>query len=119
MASTGAIGIKNAGSVEDTGTVFVGLYLILFASILFIYELAQVCPCSALDNLWKRNFGFLYGPNGKGLYMCFISILSFGLSNPYDLALATGFCVGFFGILIMVLAWKYPENFDKKEKYVP
>lgn len=69
MAATGALGVGAVDSEKDIGVVFVGLYMILFAAILFCYETIQIKPCAALDNFYKRNFGFLYGPMGKGLYM--------------------------------------------------
>lgn len=69
VAATGALGVKDSNSVNDTGVIFVGIYLIVFAAILFAYEMAQICPIEAFDLPMKRNFGFLYGPNGKGLYM--------------------------------------------------
>ncbi len=73
LAATGAYAVKNSGAetnIDDrTGLVFVALYLILFSSILFTYEMIQIRPCEAVDNYYKKNFGFLYGPTGKGFYM--------------------------------------------------
>jgi hypothetical protein len=69
MACAGALGIKNANNVNDTGLVFIGLYMHIFAAILFCYEAIQIRPCDVLDTFYKRNFGFLYGPNGKGAYL--------------------------------------------------
>lgn len=69
MAATGALGIASANSVNDTGAVFVGIYMILFAAIVFIYEVAQIFPSKKLDDLIKVNFGFLYGIIGKGLFI--------------------------------------------------
>lgn len=69
MAAAGALGIKDANSVNDTGLVFIGLYMHIFAAILFCYEAIQIRPCEILDTFYKRNFGFLYGPNGKGAYL--------------------------------------------------
>lgn len=66
-AASGALGVKNAGS--DAGLGFIGLYLILFSAILFTFEVIQIRPCEALDNIYKRNFGFLYGMNGKCTYI--------------------------------------------------
>jgi hypothetical protein len=69
MAACGAFIVKDSNSVDDTGSVFIGIYMVLFAAILFCYELIQVKPIAKLDNVYKENFGFLYGPNGRGLYM--------------------------------------------------
>jgi hypothetical protein len=69
MAATGVLGLGEADTADDTGMVFVALYMILFGAILFSHELGQICPVSAVENVMKKNFGFLYGPNGKGLFM--------------------------------------------------
>jgi hypothetical protein len=68
MAATGALGVGSANNINDTGVIFVGIYMILFAAILFIFEVSQFCSGSSVDILMKRNFGFLYGHIGKGLY---------------------------------------------------
>ena len=65
----GAEGIALATSINDTANVFVGLYMILFATILFTYECIQLCPCAYLDTVYKKNFGFLYGTFTKAAYM--------------------------------------------------
>lgn len=69
MAATGALGIGGSDNVDDTGVVFVGIYLIVFAAILTFFEIAQLCPGGRLDEFVKRNFGFLYGNIGKGLFL--------------------------------------------------
>ena len=76
MGATGVLGIAAADSASDTGVVFIGLYMLVFSLILLIFEINQLRPNSGVDNLWKRNFGFLYGPVGKGLYMIFIGEVS-------------------------------------------
>jgi hypothetical protein len=69
LAAVGALGIGASNNVDDTGVIFVGIYMILFAAIEFIFEVSQVMPCEALDIIVKRNFGFLYGVIGKGLFI--------------------------------------------------
>mmetsp|Transcript_171 Transcript_171/g.142 ORF Transcript_171/g.142 Transcript_171/m.142 type:complete len:201 (-) Transcript_171:18-620(-) len=119
MCACGALGVANSTSVTDTGVVFVGIYMLIFGAILFLYEIAQIAPCSALDLLLKRNFGFLYGTFGKGAYLLFMGILAFGLSTPRNLAIGTGVVVAFGGVLQCLLFLYRPNWFDKKEKYVP
>jgi hypothetical protein len=65
----GALAITSADSAKDAGSIFVGLYMILFAIILFTFEVLQLMPLEALDNIYKKNFGFLYGNLGKSFYM--------------------------------------------------
>ncbi len=69
MAACGAFIVKGSDSVNDTGSVFIGIYMVLFAAIMFCYELIQIKPIEKLDNIYKENFGFLYGPNGRGIYL--------------------------------------------------
>mmetsp|Transcript_35127 Transcript_35127/g.35765 ORF Transcript_35127/g.35765 Transcript_35127/m.35765 type:complete len:183 (-) Transcript_35127:154-702(-) len=119
MSATGALGVGHAQSASDTGNVFVGIYMILFASILFTFEIIQIRPCTSIDEFYKKNFGFLYGMIGKGLYTFFIAILSFGLSYPKTLSIATGVVVSFVGLGQIILYMKFPQYFDIKEKYQP
>jgi hypothetical protein len=118
-AACGALGIANTTSVKDTALVFVGLYMILFAAIIFLYELIQIRPCGYIDEVWKKNFGFLYGQGGKSLFIIFMAILAFGISEPKAMAISTGVLVLFAGVMQGVIYWKWPEYFDQKEKYVP
>ena len=90
MSATGVLGIMGSSSVADVSTVIVGLYMILFAGILAIFELIQIYPCSAVDFVYKKNFGFLYGLMGKSGFTIFMAVLSFGITNPQQLAVATG-----------------------------
>lgn len=68
MAATGALGVGSADSINDTGNIFVGIYMFLFACIAFIFEVVQFCPGSSIEIIIRRNFGFLYGTIGKSLY---------------------------------------------------
>eukprot|EP01033_Poteriospumella_lacustris_P013209 gene13209-9460_t len=119
MAATGALGIGNANNVNDSGVIFVGIYLIVFAGILTVFEISQLCPGGRLDDFVKRNFGFLYGNIGKGLYLLFVGILCFGLSEPRQLAIAAGVLIAAWGLASILIAMKFPEYFDKKEKFTP
>ena len=69
IAATGAIAIGDVNNVDDSGQVFVGLYMILFSAILFAFEVLQMKPNNNLDEIYKRNFGFLYGNIGKPCYL--------------------------------------------------
>jgi hypothetical protein len=119
MAATGALGVKFSAGVTDTGNAFVGVYMCLFAAILFSFEIIQLYPCDAIDGFYKRNFGFLYGVMGKSAYTCFMAILCFGLRKPWDLAMPCGIVVFAFGLFQVAYHWRFPDHFDKKEKYVP
>ncbi|RYG62484.1 hypothetical protein EON64_17785 [archaeon] len=110
MAATGAIGIANTDSINDTGVIFVGIYMLLFASVQFVFEISQLCPSSSLNTVMKKNFGFLYGTIGKGLFMLFMGILAFGL-NPSgkqakSMAIACGILVSAWGVLLILIYLK-------------
>lgn len=90
MSLTGALAIKNVQSFTDASTIIVGLYMILFAAMLAIFEIIQIYPIRFFDAFYKRNFGFLYGLMGKSGFTVFMAILSFAITNPQSLALATG-----------------------------
>ena len=69
LAATGALGVISADGVDSTGTVFVGLYLLIFSAIEFTWEVAQLMPAdNYVDMAMKKNFGFLYGTVGLGLF---------------------------------------------------
>jgi hypothetical protein len=119
MAAVGVLGVLNANNVDDTGVIFVGIYLVIFAGIEFMYELAQVQPLESLDTLVKKNFGFLYGLNGRGCFFLLVGVLCFGLSTPRQLAIAAGVTIAFWGCLIMVVGLLKPDYFPRKEKYIP
>ena len=72
VAANGAIAIGKSNDASDAGTVFVGLYMILFAAILFLYEAIQMHPIDSVDLVFKKNFGFLYGHIGKACYLLFV-----------------------------------------------
>mmetsp|Transcript_107925 Transcript_107925/g.232487 ORF Transcript_107925/g.232487 Transcript_107925/m.232487 type:complete len:185 (-) Transcript_107925:105-659(-) len=118
MAASGALVVGQANSVNDTGVVFIGLYMCLFAAILFLYELIQIKPIEKVDRVYKENFGFLYGPNGRGIYMFFTAIIAFGMRD-FALALATGILVAAWGICVIGIHMKWPDYFDVKIKYKP
>jgi len=60
LAYTGAAGIIYAQSISDgtvgstaskqaSSMVFQGIYMLMFAALLFIYESVQLCPCEFID----------------------------------------------------------------------
>jgi len=119
MAATGALGVRMADGVNDAGVVFVGIYMCLFALILFSFEVVQICPCTFFDDIMKKNFGFLYGTIGKSLYTMFMAVLCFGLTKPADISLACGIIVGVWGPVQVAYYYRFPDHFDRKEKYLP
>lgn len=82
LAFTGAVGIKQSNVTNANAAasiIFIGIYMIVFAATLFIYELLKISPASMstyTDSIFKKNFGFLYGAYGRGFYL----IMSVNLS---------------------------------------
>jgi|LauGreSBDMM110SN_4_FD.fasta_scaffold148163_1 Trk-type K+ transport system membrane component len=59
LAACGALALKETG--EDPQVAFMGIYVFIFATVLFLYEALQILPFPSLDFMYKKNFGFLYG----------------------------------------------------------
>ena len=129
MAATGALGVKYATEKDDEESsteveekaqnVFVGIYMCLFAFILCFFELVQLVKIEFLQDALKRNFGFLYGKAGKCMYILFMAVICFGLSEPKDVSLACGIIVGVWGPAQFVYFLRFPDHFDNVEKYKP
>ena len=123
MGATGVLGIQNAedaGDEEDSNTIFLGMYLIIFAAILIFYEFVSICGISFIDRFLRNNVGFMYSVYGRGMYMLFIAILCFSITDPKDLAIGTGCGVAFAGVLQIGLYFRWPgyfkdENGNKEE----
>lgn len=86
------IQVHRAG-LQDFSEPFLACYMIMFAVLLFIYELMWWSPFPNLNKGMRKNFGFLYGLRGKGLYLIFVAFLCFGLgkdASVKELNYATG-----------------------------
>ena len=69
MAFTALYALSHLDGFSEIGKVFVGVYMLCFAGVLFSFELIHITPIEALNNIYRRNFGFLYGTKGKGLFI--------------------------------------------------
>merc|ERR1719181_1464171 len=92
----------------------VSLYLLLFSATWFAFEASQVRPCPPVVFHLKRNFGFLFHPLGKALFIIFCAFLNFGVQAS-TLGLATGVCVAADGVVLILLYFKYPEMYPADE----
>ncbi|EWM25099.1 Golgi apparatus membrane protein TVP15 [Nannochloropsis gaditana] len=70
MAFSAVNGILKIAQLQ-LDTFFVALYMFIFAAILFFFELCQFKYVAFIDNVFRRNFGFMYGSRGKALYIIF------------------------------------------------
>ena len=86
--------------------------MILFAVLLFFYELMWWKAIPAVNKNLRMNFGFLYGVMGKALYLIFVAFLVIGLKDDVSvkfLRWMTGGCFLGTGILMLFCHFTKPE----------
>lgn len=124
MAATGILALLDFSGTSggDYTEVFLSTYMIIFAVLLFLYELMWWQGIPPINRIMRKNFGFLYGVRGKGFYMIFIAFLTLGLRNTslnQVLLWATGIsflALGTFHVVLtfvkpdLVLAYKPPTS---------
>lgn len=98
----------------NIGAVFICVYMMIFSSMLLVFEAIQVRHVESLDHMYRRNFGFLYDTKGKAFFIIFIAFLSFGLEAPKGLAVATGILFCCLGSIEIAMYLKYPELWSYK-----
>ena len=113
MGTLGAMTVINnkPSDLNDLTICFLGIYMIIFAAILFLYELCWWQPFPAINRTFRKNFGFMYGLRSKGFYLVFIAFLTIGLYDDEKLSIkgldwAAGIgwlATGFFLIFVSVL----------------
>lgn len=114
MAAAGALSLAALDTSDNPASdFFVGLYVILFAAILFVHEVNLMFPVQTIDQILRKNFGFLFKALGKGAFILFIAFLNFGLSTDNDLGMATGICLCIVGAGYILLYLRNPEFFDE------
>lgn len=93
--------------------VFSVLYTLMFAIILVGYEMRTM----AVDEQLRANFGFMYGPWGRCLFLCLISIFPLGMQGVYGvLVSALGFINAYFNYFVIT---KHPSFTRGVPDYVP
>jgi len=103
----------------DFSEPFLAFYMILFAVLLFCYELMWWSPLTGLNDNMRKNFGFMYGLRGKGLYLIFVAFLCFGLGREARVMILnyfTGIAFLIGGLLHMFVICYKPEI---AQKYQP
>ena len=95
--------------VDQSGKVFVAVYMIFFAALLLLFEVNQVRHIEYVDHMFQRNFGFMYNTSGHALFIIFIAFLSFGLGEPQLLCYVTGISLALLGFAKFFLYLQYPE----------
>ncbi|TMW62928.1 hypothetical protein Poli38472_005546 [Pythium oligandrum] len=88
-------------------------YTIFFALLLIGYELRTI----SLDNFLRLNYGFMYNPWGRCLFLCMISIFPFGMVGVYGVLVSlTGFANAYFNYYVIT---KHPSFTRGIPDYVP
>mmetsp|Transcript_8517 Transcript_8517/g.12444 ORF Transcript_8517/g.12444 Transcript_8517/m.12444 type:complete len:199 (-) Transcript_8517:160-756(-) len=103
-------------STDDYSEAFLAAYMICFATLLFLYELMWWTAIPKINKALRRNFGFLYGLIGKGLYLVFVAFLCLGLgddNNVKELTWATGIAFLAFGVLHIFVSFGMPLVAEK------
>jgi COPI associated protein len=85
-AMMAALGVLTLISVHKNGVdglsePFLAAYMVMFAILLFVYELMWWRAMPGLNKSLRKNFGFLYGLRGKGFYLIFVAFLCLGLGK--------------------------------------
>ena len=114
MAALGVLTLLEFNSITDTAAAFLAAYMIVFAILLFTYEVMWWAAIPWLNKMLRKNFGFLYGLKGKGMYLIFVAFLTLGLKNDdfgqliKILTLATGISYLAVGVLHLFLVCVHP-----------
>ena len=114
MAALGVITLIeiHGSGVGDLSEPFLAVYMVLFALLLFVYECMWWSSIPWVNKSLRKNFGFLYGLKGKGLYLIFVACLCLGLGKDAKVTLlnySTGAAYLFGGGLHWFLICFHPE----------
>jgi hypothetical protein len=61
MLMTALFGLSKVDGFGDLNKMFVGIYMVCFSVMLLLFEIIKIQPMVAIDHMYQRNFGFLYG----------------------------------------------------------
>jgi len=83
MTALGVLAILeiNLKKVNNLSEAFIACYMILFAVLLFSYEMMWWCTIDSLNVSIRKNFGFMYKVTGKALYIIFVALLCLGIDR--------------------------------------
>mmetsp|Transcript_36637 Transcript_36637/g.43786 ORF Transcript_36637/g.43786 Transcript_36637/m.43786 type:complete len:194 (-) Transcript_36637:195-776(-) len=104
------------GGFPDFSDFFIAAYMILFAVLLFLYEMMWWCTVDGLNKRIRKNFGFMYKIQGKAAYIIFVALLCLGVDRKILgelewLQWFTGIAWFSMGILLEVLICFQPSVF--------
>ncbi|KDO35646.1 hypothetical protein SPRG_18810 [Saprolegnia parasitica CBS 223.65] len=89
------------------------IYTIMFALILVAYETRT----QSFDEFLRANYGFMYNPWGRCLFLAMISIFPFGMFSPYGwMVSVAGFINAYFNYFVIT---QHPSFTRGVPDYVP
>lgn len=118
MAATAILSIEHVGNVNQhqVSGFFLSFYLLMFAVLWLTFELIQMYPVDFVSFQLRRNFGFLYQPLGRALFIIFAASLNFAVQEHRTIGLATGILCIADGVLLILLYLKYPNFYPTEPR---
>lgn len=119
MSALGVLAILQVvgTKITDPSQVFLAAYMIMFAFLLFLYELMWWMAIPFVNKVLRKNFGFLYGLKGKGFYLIFVAFLTLGLGDDTGVSKAltwsTGISFLVIGVFHFFVVCMFPDTADK------
>ncbi len=109
--------LANLGGGKDFAEYFIACYLLLFSTLLVLYELMWWCSIPAMNRAIRKNFGFIYKIWGKALYMIFVACLCLGIDKNLLgklewLKWFTGIGWAGMGMLLIIMTFTAPTVFE-------
>eukprot|EP00518_Triparma_eleuthera_P012596 CAMPEP_0182480570 /NCGR_PEP_ID=MMETSP1319-20130603/35965_1 /TAXON_ID=172717 /ORGANISM="Bolidomonas pacifica, Strain RCC208" /LENGTH=257 /DNA_ID=CAMNT_0024682081 /DNA_START=8 /DNA_END=778 /DNA_ORIENTATION=- len=91
-------------TLPDVGTFFVSLYVCFFGLALCCFE----TRLSTIENVLRKDFGFMFSSKGRALFLLFVGFLAFSLGTLG--AIVGGFMIAdaLFNFYVLI---KFPEYF--------
>lgn len=120
MVATGLLALIeiSLNGFPDFSDFFIAAYMILFAVLLFVYEMMWWCTVDKVNKLIRKNFGFMYKIHGKAGYLIFVALLCVGLDtsildrgNLEWLQWFTGIAWALMGFILVFILWLKPRVF--------
>lgn len=116
MCTLGVLGLMNKKirSMDHFSEIFICVYMVLFSAILFFYEFMWWMTIPKINLYLRKNFGFMFGMKGKGLFLIFVAFLAMGIENGQEewLRYITGIAYLVVGIFHNFLVCFKPELVD-------
>ena len=69
MLTTAVLSMAQADSISYSGKIMTAVYMIIFTLLLLVFEIAELQQVVFVEHFYHRNFGFLFKPKGKSLFI--------------------------------------------------